>query len=88
MTNSEGLRLDVDLQAIVTRLDSRTVGRIQMRHRSRHCSSVIAGMTLIVHPNTYHPAVGYMVLGDSVVVTKDGCEVLTGTPRELFSVAA
>ena len=44
-----------------------------------------AGMTLIVHPNTYHPAVGYMVLGDAVVVTKDGCEVLTGTPRELFS---
>ena len=24
-----------------------------------------AGMTLIVHPNTYHPVVGYMVLGDS-----------------------
>jgi len=46
-----------------------------------------AGMTLIVHPNTYHPVVGYMVLGDAVVVTKDGCEVLTGTPRELFSVA-
>jgi Xaa-Pro aminopeptidase len=47
-----------------------------------------AGMTLIVHPNTYHPAVGYMVLGDAVVVTKDGCEVLTATPRELFSVPA
>jgi Xaa-Pro aminopeptidase len=47
-----------------------------------------AGMTLIVHPNTYHPAVGYLVLGDMVVVTKDGCEVLTATPRELFSVAA
>jgi Xaa-Pro aminopeptidase len=46
-----------------------------------------AGMALIVHPNTYHPAVGYMVLGDGVAVTKDGCEVLTGTPRELFSVA-
>lgn len=45
-----------------------------------------AGMTLIVHPNTYHPVVGYMVLGDAVVVTKDGCEVLTGTPRDLFSV--
>ena len=28
-----------------------------------------AGMTLIVHPNTYHPVVGYMVLGDAVVVT-------------------
>jgi Xaa-Pro dipeptidase len=47
-----------------------------------------AGMTLIVHPNTYHPVVGYMVLGDSVVVTKDGCEVVTATPRELFSVPA
>jgi Xaa-Pro aminopeptidase len=46
-----------------------------------------AGMVLIVHPNTYHPAVGYMVLGDAVAVTKTGCEVLTGTPRELFSVA-
>jgi Xaa-Pro dipeptidase len=47
-----------------------------------------AGMTLVVHPNTYHPVVGYLVLGDSVIVTQDGCELLTGTPRELFSVAA
>ncbi len=46
------------------------------------------GMTLIVHPNTYHPVVGYLVLGDVVVVTENGCEVLTGTARELFSVAA
>jgi Xaa-Pro aminopeptidase len=46
------------------------------------------GMTLIVHPNTYHPVVGYMVLGDAVVVTQDGCDVLTATPRELFSVPA
>ena len=27
-----------------------------------------------------------MVLGDAVVVKEDGCEVLTATPRELFSV--
>jgi Xaa-Pro dipeptidase len=47
-----------------------------------------AGMTLIVHPNTYHPVVGYLVLGDVVVATKDRCEVLTATPRELFSVPA
>jgi len=47
-----------------------------------------AGMTLIVHPNTYHPVVGYMVLGDVVVTTRDGREVLTATPRELFSVPA
>jgi Xaa-Pro dipeptidase len=47
-----------------------------------------ANMTLIVHPNTYHPVVGYMVLGDSLIVTKAGCDVLTATPRELFSVPA
>jgi Xaa-Pro dipeptidase len=45
-----------------------------------------AGMTLIVHPNTYHPVVGYMVLGDAVAVTREGCEVLAATARELFSV--
>ncbi len=45
---------------------------------------LVPGMALIVHPNTYHPEVGYLVLGDAVVVTETGAEVLTGTPRELF----
>ena len=46
------------------------------------------GMTLIVHPNTYHPDAGYIVLGDAVVVTERGAEVLCKTPRQLFEVAA
>lgn len=45
-----------------------------------------AGMAMIVHPNTYHPEVGYMVLGDTIIVTPTGAEVLTRTPRELFEV--
>ena len=45
-----------------------------------------AGMVMIVHPNTYHPEVGYMVLGDSIVITPTGAEVLTGTPRDIFEV--
>jgi len=45
-------------------------------------------MTMIVHPNTYHPDVGYMVLGDALIVTANGADVLTRTPRELFSVPA
>jgi len=45
-------------------------------------------MTLIVHPNTYHPDVGYIVLGDAVRVTATGCDVLTRTPRELFATPA
>ena len=47
-----------------------------------------AGMTIIVHPNTYHPEAGYIVLGDSAVVRHDGPQVLTATPRVLFSVPA
>jgi Xaa-Pro aminopeptidase len=45
-------------------------------------------MTLIVHPNTWHPEVGYFVHGDTVRVTAEGCEALTRTTRELFSVSA
>jgi Xaa-Pro aminopeptidase len=43
-------------------------------------------MTLVVHPNTYHPEAGYFVHGDSVRVSAEGCEVLTRTPRQLFRV--
>jgi Xaa-Pro aminopeptidase len=42
-------------------------------------------MTLVVHPNTFHPVAGDIVLGDTVRVTAGGCKVLTRTPRELFS---
>jgi Xaa-Pro dipeptidase len=49
---------------------------------------LVPGMALIVHPNTYHPDAGYIVLGDAVVVTETGCDVLCGTPRELFEVQA
>jgi Xaa-Pro dipeptidase len=48
---------------------------------------LVPGMALIVHPNTYHPEAGYIVLGDAVVVTETGAEVLCKTPRELFEVA-
>ena len=49
---------------------------------------LVPGMALIVHPNTYHPEAGYIVLGDALVVTERGAEVLCKTPRELFEVAA
>jgi Xaa-Pro aminopeptidase len=38
----------------------------------------------IVHPNTYTPIAGYHVLGDPVVVTATGYEVLIETERVLF----
>jgi Xaa-Pro aminopeptidase len=50
-------------------------------------TELVPGMALIVHPNTYHPDAGYIVLGDAVVVTDEGGEVLCRTPRDLFEVA-
>jgi Xaa-Pro dipeptidase len=40
---------------------------------------------IIVHPNTDTPLCGYHVLGDPVVVTKDGYEPLLTTERILFT---
>lgn len=47
-----------------------------------------AGATVIVHPNTYHPSVGYMVLGDTSVVTENSHECFGTLARELLSVPA
>ena len=46
--------------------------------------TVKQGMTLIAHPNTYLPLSGYMVFGDSLYVTANGCEPLNHTERKLF----
>jgi Xaa-Pro dipeptidase len=42
------------------------------------------GMVVIAHPNTYLPLSGYMVFGDTLVVTADGCTSLNTTERKLF----
>ena len=41
-------------------------------------------MVLIAHPNTYLPLSGYMVFGDTLLVTSDGCVSLSQTPKKLF----
>ncbi|MDE3077785.1 MAG: aminopeptidase P family protein, partial [Chloroflexota bacterium] len=45
-------------------------------------------MVFIAHPNTYLPLAGYMVFGDTLIVTKDGCEILNKTERRLFEAEA
>jgi len=44
------------------------------------------GMVLVVHPNTFNPLCGYMVLGDPVVVTSTGYKMLSTTERKLFEL--
>jgi Xaa-Pro dipeptidase len=43
------------------------------------------GAVFIIHPNTFTPIAGYHVLGDPVVVTAAGAQVLIDTERRLFS---
>ncbi|PYS36074.1 MAG: hypothetical protein DMG14_25535 [Acidobacteria bacterium] len=43
------------------------------------------GMVVIAHPNTYLPLSGYMVFGDTLLVTEDGCVSLNQTEKKLFS---
>jgi Xaa-Pro dipeptidase len=47
--------------------------------------TVHAGMVLIAHPNTYLPLSGYMVFGDTLLVTDSGCVSLNRTEKKLFS---
>jgi Xaa-Pro dipeptidase len=42
------------------------------------------GMVVIAHPNTYLPLSGYMVFGDTLLVTATGCTSLNTTERKLF----
>ena len=41
-------------------------------------------MVLIAHPNTYLPLSGYMVFGDTLLVTGGGCVSLSKTDKKLF----
>lgn len=46
--------------------------------------TVKEGMVVIAHPNTYLPLSGYMVFGDTLLVTANGCVSLNSTERKLF----
>ncbi|HVY80386.1 MAG TPA: Xaa-Pro peptidase family protein [Steroidobacteraceae bacterium] len=41
-------------------------------------------MAIIAHPNTYLPLSGYMVFGDTLLVTETGCVSLSRTDKRLF----
>jgi Xaa-Pro aminopeptidase len=50
--------------------------------------ALAVNMTMVIHPNQDIPEVGYMMLGDTVVIEADGPRSLTLTPRQLFWRAA
>ncbi|HTR37075.1 MAG TPA: Xaa-Pro peptidase family protein [Bryobacteraceae bacterium] len=46
--------------------------------------TVKENMVIIAHPNTYLPLAGYMVFGDTLLVTSDGCTSFNKAERKLF----
>jgi Xaa-Pro dipeptidase len=44
------------------------------------------GMVIMIHPNTYLPLSGYIVLGDPVLITGNGGKRLNGSERTLISI--
>jgi len=46
-----------------------------------------AGATIVIHPNTYHPVAGYIVVGDTVIVTETGSQRLSHADITIPSAA-
>jgi Xaa-Pro aminopeptidase len=44
----------------------------------------IEGMVFTIEPGIYIPGFGGVRIEDTVVVTADGCRVLTAAPKDLF----
>jgi Xaa-Pro dipeptidase len=55
-------------------------------HPEAECHKITAGMILEIHPNFTVPGIGFFCVGDTVLVTPTGAELLTSFPRELYEV--
>jgi Xaa-Pro aminopeptidase len=44
------------------------------------------GMIMELHPNFHTAKLGMTVIGDMVLVTETGNEILTGLPRQLYEI--
>jgi Xaa-Pro aminopeptidase len=66
-------------------LDVHEAPRIS-RAESGHVTTLVAGMVFTIEPGAYVEGVGGVRVEDDVLVTTDGCEVLTECARELLVV--
>ncbi len=57
-------------------------GRVNLS--SKNHQPLEAGMAMVIHPNQYFPSVGYLALGDMVIVTDTGAERLSRLRPQIY----
>jgi Xaa-Pro dipeptidase len=58
------------------------IGRTDLAPKNKR--PLEAGMAMIVHPNQYFPDVGYLALGEMIIVTETGYERLCALDRKVY----
>ena len=58
------------------------VGRVDLSRQNKQIAE--PGMAMIVHPNQYFPDLGYVALGQMVIVTETGTERLSRLQPDIY----